>query len=302
MKNESKGNEISVVIPGDSAMPYIADVASIRKDSFASPSSVRIGTGLRQDHKQRVHATCAGRLVHRQTPIAATTNPAQQEEGSANVYFVEPLHSGKRRYRPALEDRIVGIVVDRMGTDGGVDLYRIEIRASHYAILSNLHFEGASKRNKPQLQPGQLIYARIQSCDDSLLDPTLSCVNGPLDRGVPRKDWMTQEGVYGELRGEGTLCRISPRFARQLLDPTGQDNVVLTELAHYKNLVFELAIGVNGFVWIHATVPEYTVLIQNALQNSEVLTAPQIRAMVQNLVYLVEKQRQQRIDAAPSGG
>jgi exosome complex component RRP40 len=300
-KDNSEDNDIVVVLPGDSLISYMADSTALQKEPSTPPSSVRIGIGLRQDPTQHVHATCAGRLMRRRIQATETTKYTQQEEGIAYVYFVEPSKSGKRRYRPALEDRIVGIVVDRMGTDGGADLYRIDIRAAHYAILSNLHFEGATKRNKPQLQPGQLIYARIQSCDDPLLDPTLSCMNGPLDMGLSRKDWMTQEGVYGELRGDGTLCRISPRLARQLLDPTGQDNVVLTELAQCKNLAFELAIGVNGYVWIHSSVPEYTLLIQNAIQNSEVLTAPQIRAMVKNLVYLVEKQRQRRSDAVSSG-
>jgi exosome complex component RRP40 len=286
MKTSSDNDDIVVVLPGDNVMPYLTHLATSFHREDGRSSSSKIGTGLRYDPTtKQVHATCAGRLVHRTTKTAT------------NVYFVEPLRrSGKRRYRPFAEDRVVGIVVDRMGTDpNGGDLYRVDIRSSHYAILSNLQYEGATKRNKPLLQPGHLIYARIQSCDDPLLDPILSCINGPLDMGIPRKDWMTLEGVYGELRGEGTLCRISTHLARNLLDP---NNVVLTELAQYKNLAFELAIGVNGYVWIHSAVPEYTVLIQNAIQNSEVLTAPQIRAMVKNLVYLVEKQRQQRSDAA----
>ena len=80
------------------------------------------------------------------------------------VYFVK---QNLRRYRPALEDRVVGIVEERAGSDGaGGDLYRINIGASHPALLSNLQFEGATKRNKPSFQPGQLLYARVSALHD----------------------------------------------------------------------------------------------------------------------------------------
>jgi exosome complex component RRP40 len=86
-------------------------------------------------------------------------------------------------------------------------------------------------------------------------------------------------------------------LARNLLDPTGQNNVVLSELGKQKGLAFEIAIGTNGLLWLHSSLPDYTILIQNAIQNSDVLTAQQVRAMVKNLVYLVEKQLQQRRDS-----
>jgi exosome complex RNA-binding protein Rrp4 len=61
-------------------------------------------------------------------------------------------------------------------------------------------------------------------------------------------------------------------------------------------MAFEVAVGVNGFLWIHSTAPEYTILIQNAICNSAVLTPAQVRGMVKQLVYTVRKQMQQDQD------
>jgi exosome complex component RRP40 len=319
----AQNNEIVTVLPGDNVTQYIPSSSpqnvsadrstltsstsntgrSTSSDSIPTDTSIvpKLGTGLRYDPTtQQIYATCAGRFI-----CSIASGSHNQQNRRKNVYHVEPHRSSssKRRYRPAREDRIVGIVIDRIGADhtdggGGGDLYRMDINASHYGTLSNLQFEGATKRNKPILQPGQIVYARIMSCDDTynLFDPILSCVNGPHDAGIPRKGWMTHEGCYGELQG-GTVCHISMSLARNLLDPTCQNNVVLSELGKQKGLAFEIAIGTNGLLWLHSSLPDYTILIQNAIQNSDVLTAQQVRAMVKNLVYLVEKQLQQRRDS-----
>lgn len=271
---KSQTPELVIVLPGDNVTEHI-DLPS-PSDSTDSTKAPKLGTGLRYDEiSKKVYATCPGRL---------------ERHRNKAVYFVK---QNLRRYRPSLEDRVVGIVEDRAGSDGaGGDLYRINIGASHPALLSNLQFEGATKRNKPSFQPGQLLYARVSALHSGILDPTLSCINGPHDTGISRKDWMTNEGCYGELRG-GTCCKISTGLARELLDPA---STVLAELAQAK-VAFEVAIGVNGFLWIHSRLPEYTILIQNAVQNSEVLTEEQVRAMVKSLVYTVEKKLQQERDA-----
>lgn len=258
----SLANSILAVLPGDNVTEHVL-----------SSGAPKIGTGLRYDKESKqIYSTLAGSLEERHA-----------------VYFVRQT---LRRYRPALEDRVIGIVEDRLGNDGsGGDIYRINIGASHPACLSNLDFEGATKRNKPNFQTGQVLYARISALYDGLLDPQLSCQLGPHDGNLPRKDWMTNEGCYGELRG-GTVSRISTGLARELLHPS---NLVLNELA--KSVAFEVAIGVNGFLWIHSRRPEYTIMIQNAIQNSQVLTDEQVRGMVKSLVSTVEKQiLQQEMD------
>ena len=161
---------------------------------------------------------------------------------------------------------------------------------------ANLNFEGATKRNKPQLKPGMLLYCRVESSSSdsgssstisSSTDPTLSCMIGPHDGGVPRKDWMTNEGTYGELKG-GTVRKIPLGLARELLSP---QNVVLNELGSSKfKIPFEVCVGVNGYVWVHSTKPEYTIMIHNAILNSQVMTVGQVRSMVKSLVDTVQRQ------------
>lgn len=264
-------DDLVIVLPGDNVTKYIEFGESPTKDAAASVP--KLGTGLRfNDRSRQVYATCPGQL---------------EQHKNRNVYYIK---QNLRRYRPVTEDRVVGIVEDRAGTDGmGGDLYRVNINGRGPAILSSLQFEGASKRNKPQFTPGQLLYARVLSLQQNVLDPELSCKNGPHDTGIPVRDWMTNEGCYGELRG-GTCCQISTALARQLLHP---DCTVLTSLA---KLPFEVAIGVNGYLWIHSALPQYTVVIQNAVQNSEVLTDSQVRAMVQSLLHTAEKQLQRERD------
>jgi exosome complex component RRP40 len=251
---------LTIVLPGDDVTNKI-----IQKTKKVP----KLGTGLRyEDTTEKVLATCAGRLEQR-----------------SNTYYIK---QNIQRYRPYVEDRVIGIVEDRVASDGaGGDIYRVNIGGPHAALLSNLSFEGASKRNKPQFKDGLLLYARIQSAP-AQLDPTLSCQLGPHDAGLARKDWMTNEGTYGELKG-GTCRKISLGLARELLAP---ENVVLRELAKQK-LAFEVCVGVNGYLWVHSARPEYTILIQNAIVNSQVLTEAQVRGMVTSLVETVHRQIQQ---------
>ena len=247
--------KITIVLPGDN----VTDVIRSK-----TPNNLKLGVGLLCTDENTILATRAGRL-----------------EQHHKTWFV--LQNNKR-YIPSKEDRVVGIVQDRAGSDGGGgDVYRVYIGGPHVAFLSNLDFEGATKRNRPALKPGALVYARITSVS---LDPILSCKLGPKDVAVvQRKDWMTQEGLYGELKG-GTLQKISLGLARELLHP---NNVVLTELSR---LPFEICIGSNGFLWIHSSQASYTILVANAIMNSQVLTEEQTRGMVQSLIQTVQSQNE----------
>jgi len=245
-------NGIITVLPGDNVTDMIRSKTN---------KNLKLGTGLRFQTGTTILATCAGRLEQRHS-----------------TWFV--LQNNKR-YTPVVEDRVVGIVQDRAGSDNGGDVFRINIGGSHPAMLNNLEFEGATKRNRPSFKPGAVVYARVTSI---ALDPILSCKLGPKDVGVvSRKDWMTQEGLYGELKG-GTLQKIPLGLARELLSP---HNVVLAELS---KLPFEICVGVNGYLWIHSEHPSYTILVSNAIVNSQVLTEEQTRGMVRSLIKTIQQQ------------
>lgn len=96
---------------------------------------------------------------------------------------------------------------------------------------------------------------------------------------------MTDEGTYGELKGGGSCIQVSLGLARELLKP---DCAVLDALGSVSKIPFEICIGVNGMLWVHSHRAEYTILILNAIKNSEVLTETQVRGMVKALLKTVQ--------------
>jgi len=75
-----------------------------------------------------------------------------------------------KRYTPAVDDTVVAVVTDR-----NADFYRLRLHGVTTATLPTLAFDGATKRNKPSLAVGALVYARVVSCSRHM-DPELSCM------------------------------------------------------------------------------------------------------------------------------
>jgi len=264
-------HEILTVLPGDDVTSQILtngqnnDTSNGKKKKSGVP---KLGTGLvYHPESKRVTVSLAGRIHYR---------------SASHTYYVL---SNARRYVPKLNDRVLAVVEERVGAD----YYRVNIFGPHPALLSQTGFEGSTKRNKPNLQPGSLIYCRVCNvCPD--MDPEVTCKvggdddgNSNKDGGASRKDWMTDEGTYGELKGGTTILNLSLGLSIELLRP---DSIVLEALAKYAapSMPFELAIGVNGSLWVHSNRPEHTILILNAIKNSEVMTEEQCRGMVREMV------------------
>ena len=71
---------------------------------------------------------------------------------------------------------VVGIVAERMS-----EHYRLKFGGSNTALLNQLDFDGASKRNKPNLTVGTLVYARVCKADKDL-EPEVTCKG---EQGLP---------------------------------------------------------------------------------------------------------------------
>eukprot|EP01034_Spumella_vulgaris_P037837 gene37837-46689_t len=84
--------------------------------------------------------------------------------------------------------------------------------------------------------------------------------------------------VYGELP-QGLLVRLSVGRARELLKP---DSVVLNALGSH--FAFEAAVGMNGAIWVRAQSAVDSIIIRNAVLNSEFLddVETQVMATSQN--------------------
>lgn len=110
-------------------------------------------------------------------------------EGAGRINPNDPtyicLENSSRIYLPQVGDKVIGIIEDR-----GTDLYRVNIFATGTATLNRLGFDGATKRNKPELRPGDVVYASVTS-SDSLRDIEISCIS---ETGL-RKDWTSGDSV-----------------------------------------------------------------------------------------------------------
>ena len=230
-----------IVLPGDDCTAHLTpDVGS---------TCLRLGSGLQQSASGAVHCTVAG--------VLCLLPP--------NRFFVLSSH---RRYTPAVGDTVVGIVRDRAS-----EHYRVRVHGTALAQLPLLAFDGASRRNKPNLCNGALVFCRVAACSPHM-EPELTCC-APL--GMGKKDWVTGQSVFGELVG-GRLVHVSLGLARRLLNPTC---ALLT--AFSKLFPFELAVGVNGLVWVAAQAPGNVNAIAAAIEAAEGASEEECLELVQSL-------------------
>ena len=87
--------------------------------------------------------------------------------------------------------------------------YELEIGAYCPAVLDALEFDGATKKNKPNLDINALVYCRVKAVD-KFSRPVLSCMSP-----VHKKGWSTGESYFGPLKG-GFLCEISKKLVKYL--------------------------------------------------------------------------------------
>jgi exosome complex component RRP40 len=137
---------------------------------------------------------------------------------------------------------------------------------SEPATLSYLAFEGATKKNKPSINNGDVVYAKIVTASKDM-EPELVCV-----------DAYGKKAGLGQLTGGGFLFSVPLHLVRKLLSP---DSILLKKLG--QTLKFEIAIGMNGRIWARANEPKETICIANAIWAAEHMTNNEIKPMVDRL-------------------
>ena len=221
-----------VIIPGDSI-----DITE------SDNEKVVLGPGLRRSANGNVVASKPGLLRQ-----------------NANVYWID---SHSKRYAAAKGDNVVGIVV---GGKSGADLFRVDIGTAENATLSYLAFEGATKKNRPNVNVGDVVYAKlVVAAKDA--EAELVCV-----------DAYGKKAGLGVLDVDGFVFTVPLHVVRKALSP---DCVLLKALG--KRIPFEIAVGMNGRIWIRAKSVKATVSLANAISAAEFMTNAQIEAMVNKL-------------------
>lgn len=127
------------------------------------------------------------------------------------------------------------------------------------ATLPQLSFEGATKKTRPNLEAGALVYARVTLANKHM-DPELECVSSTTGKS---------DGL-GPLVG-GMLFDVSLNMARRLMlsKPVEQGKLAVLEELGKEGLAFETAVGRNGKVWVNSASIKATLAIGKALQETD---------------------------------
>ncbi|XP_070564189.1 exosome complex component RRP40-like [Ptychodera flava] len=226
----------SVVLPGD----ILTELSETGKRS-----KLRLGPGLRLDAENVVVCKC-GIL-------------RQKEE---NVYWVD---THQKRYVPVKGENVLGIITTKAG-----DIFKVDVGTNEQATLSYLAFEGATKKNRPNVQIGDLVYAKFLVANKDM-EPELVCI-----------DSAGRSNGLGVISGGGFVFQCPLGLVRKILSPDCQ----LLKLLG-KHMPFEIAVGLNGRVWVKARTIDHTIAICNAISSVEFMTENQIKIMVNQLVSVV---------------
>ncbi|CAA3012487.1 exosome complex component rrp40 [Olea europaea subsp. europaea] len=149
--------------------------------------------------------------------------------------------------------------------------FLVDIKGPTLAFLPVLAFEGGTRRNIPKFEMGTLLYARVVMANTGM-NPELACMDatGKAAEFGPLKDGYMFESTTGLSR---MLLKSPPC---PLLETLG------------KKLAFEIAVGLNGRVWVNASSPSIIILVANSIMKSESLSPVQQKIMVDNLLQRVQ--------------
>lgn len=159
------------------------------------------------------------------------------------------------QYLPRAGELVIGTV-----SKSAADVYYVHL--SDYtapATLPQLSFEGATKKTRPVLAPGALVYARVTVANKHM-DAELECVSSSTGKS---------EGL-GPLTG-GMLFPVSLGLARRLMMPKAAEasRVVVLEALAAAGLQFETATGRNGRFWIDSASVKTVLAVGRAVQETD---------------------------------
>jgi len=196
--------------------------------------------------------------MSRSKSLIVSSPPCQATLGSKSFSKTSARLTACEQYLPTTGDLVIGTI--RGGT---ADFYYVSI-ADHStnALLPNLAFESATKKTRPILANGALVYARVSAGLDANkhMDATLECVypsTGRADGLGPLTDGM----VFG----------VSLGLARRLLMPRPLEDGGVAVLAELEaaGAAFETAVGRNGRVWVDAADVRTVVAVGRALTETD---------------------------------
>merc|ERR1712131_324305 len=155
------------------------------------------------------------------------------------------MAAARKRYIPSKGDLVVGVV-----THKHPEYYRVDINAPELATLSAMAFESATKRNRVNVQVGEIVCVNLRT---------------------------------GKAEGMGVIN--SPTYSYSIIvNLQAARKALSSECCLAKELgarfPYEWCIGVNGRVWVSTLNPQITSLICRILPKITFLTNDQIKKLV----------------------
>ncbi|KAG8455035.1 hypothetical protein GDO86_001307 [Hymenochirus boettgeri] len=225
-----------VVLPGDVLqVPLHTQDGLLSLSSSSEPGRIKTvcGPGLMRSGEDLLVCKC-GLLRHKE--------PA--------VYWVD---SQQKRYVPVKGDHVIGIVTTKSG-----DIFKVDVGGSEQASLSYLAFEGATKKNRPNVKVGDIVYGQFIVANKDM-EPEMACI-----------DSSGKANGKGVIAQDGLMFKVSLGLVRKLLTP---ENDIIQEIMNIFPL--ELVIGMNGRIWVKAKTIQQTLIVANLLEACEYLSAQQ---------------------------
>ncbi|ELU16219.1 hypothetical protein CAPTEDRAFT_131167 [Capitella teleta] len=205
-----------------------------------------------------------GRIVlgpglRKETEHVLMTKPGKLCFKDPNIYWVDSHH---KRYIPVRGENVLGVVTNKSG-----DTFKVDIGGSEQASLSYLAFEGATKRNRPDVKIGDQVFCKLLVASKHT-EPEVVCI-----------DSSGKSNGLGVIRDGGMTITTPCNHIRKILSP---DCVLLKTLGN--SLPYEIAIGMNGKIWIKGRTTKETIALTNAIACAEYMNNEQISLMCRKLV------------------
>lgn len=213
--------------------------------SIDSEQNTLLGPGLYCDPvTQEIEPTNAG--------IEVITNTKKGQ----SVY----IEHESKRYIPAVGDYVIGTILGQYS-----DSYKVSLSSfSSSVTLSYMAFPNASKKNKPTLKVGDLVYARVCTAEKEL-EAEIECMDSTTG----------QNAGFGLLEG-GIVVDVTLGYARHLL--FDEDFPLFKILARYTQ--FETAIGVNGKVWLKCEEAKNTLACYRSIINCQKVPVAKYKSVI----------------------
>ncbi|VDL60224.1 unnamed protein product [Hymenolepis diminuta] len=162
-------------------------------------------------------------------------------------------------------DRVLGVVKKKNG-----DTFYLDIGCASSAALNCLTgFEGASKKNRPDIRLKDVIFAAIAQADPDM-EIELTCMNEAgkaCGMGILGRHEPGSVGNAGGMNG-GVMIGCSLELCRRLSDTAKFP--LIGKLS--KRFAFEICVGCNGRIWLTARSARETMLLANTLALADYVT------------------------------